>query len=93
MATQSYFIIQNDLPGSIILDIEPECVHFSLGRGEKVSVSDKFEKEPVTLRIECDKGDTIISIWPGDGEVRVEKDGVEVFELIQKGVAVSRGGV
>ena len=30
------------------------------------------------------KGEPILSIWPGDGEVRVEKDGVDVFDLIQR---------
>ena len=40
----------------------------------------------MTLKIESDQGDTIVSVWPGDGEVRVEKDGVDVFDLIEKGV-------
>ena len=31
-----------------------------------------------------DNGETIISLWPGDGQVRVEKDGVDVFDLIEK---------
>jgi hypothetical protein len=66
------------------LNIEPEGVQFSLASGEKVIVRDTFESEPVTLRVESDRGDTIISIWPGDGEVRVVKDGVDLFDLIQK---------
>jgi hypothetical protein len=86
MPHHSRFVIQNDLSGPVILNIEPECVHFSLASGEKVTVQDTFEKEPVTLKVESDRGDTIISVWPGDGEVRVEKDGVDVFDLIEKGV-------
>ncbi len=45
---------------------------------------DAFDKEPVTLKVESDNGDTIISIWPGDGKVMVQKNGVDVFDLIEK---------
>ncbi len=84
MPNHSRFLIQNHLSGPVILNIEPECVHFSLAAGDIVAVVDTFEREPVTLRVESDGGDTIISVWPGDGEVRVEKDGVDVFDLIEK---------
>ena len=86
MTNHSRFVIQNDLSGPVVLNIEPEGVPFPLASGEKVTVWDTFESEPVTLRVESDRGDTIISVWPGDGEVRVEKDGVDLFDLIQKGV-------
>ena len=86
MTNHSRFVIQNDLPGPVIVNIEPECVQVSLSSGETVTVRDVFEEAPVTLKVESDKGDTIISIWPGDGEVRVEKDGVDVFDLIEKGI-------
>jgi hypothetical protein len=81
MPHHSRFLIQNDLSVPVFVNIEPECVQVSLASGEKVTVQDTFEKEPVTLKVESDKGDTIISVWPGDGEVRVEKDGIDVFEL------------
>ncbi len=82
MINYSKFVIQNDLTGPAIVNIEPECVHVSLRPGEKVTVHDVFDKEPVTLKVESDNGETIISVWPGDGRVRVEKDGVDVFDLI-----------
>jgi hypothetical protein len=85
MTKHSRFVIQNDLSGPVILNVEPECVHFSLAAGEKVTVQDTFEKEPVTLKVESESGDTIISVWPGDGDVWVEKDGVDIFDLIEKG--------
>lgn len=84
MTNHSRFVIQNDLSGPAIVNIEPECVQISLPPGEEVTVQDAFDKEPVTLKVESDNGETIISIWPGDGEVRVEKDGVDVFDLIGK---------
>jgi hypothetical protein len=86
MTRHSRFVIQNDLSRPVILNIEPECAHFSLASGEKLTVCDTFKTEPVTLRVESDRGDTIISVWPGDGEVRVEKDGVDVFDLIERNV-------
>jgi hypothetical protein len=82
MANRSRFVIQNALSGPAIVNIEPECVQLSLLPGEAVTVQDAFDQEPVTLKAESDNGETIISIWPGDGEVRVEKDGVDVFVII-----------
>lgn len=86
MNNHSRFVIQNDPSAPVIVNIEPECVQVSLPPGEKVTVQDAFDREPVTLRIESDRGDTIVSVWPGDGEVRVEKNGVDVFDVIEKGV-------
>ena len=89
MAHHTHFVIHNDLSKSLTLNIEPEGAFFLLGKGEEVSVTDVFTTAPVTVKLtNSDKGDPIVSIWPGDGEVRVEKDGVDVFDLIQKGVGV-----
>src|SRR5205814_1884920 len=83
------FVIHNDSPRSLTLNIEPEGAFFPLGRGEEVSITDTFRELPVTVKLTTsDKGDPIISLWPGDGEVRVEKGGVDVFDLIQKGAGV-----
>ena len=85
----SQFVIRNDLSGSLTLNLEPEGAFFPLARGEEVSVRDTFPMAPVTIRLTVsDQGDPIISLWPGDGEVRVEKDGVAVFDLIQKSAGV-----
>lgn len=85
MAHQNRFIIRNDSPGSLTLNIEPEGAFFSLGRGEEASITDEFTTAPVTVRLTASaKGEPILSLWPGDGEVRVEKDGVDVFDLIQR---------
>jgi hypothetical protein len=72
------------------LFIEPEGALFALGRGEKVTVRDHFTNHPVSGIVSTSEaGATEVSIWPGDGEVRVEKDGVDVLDLIQgKGVGV-----
>ncbi|HKI31767.1 MAG TPA: hypothetical protein VKA46_07855 [Gemmataceae bacterium] len=89
MVHRNQFVIRNDLPKPLTLNIEPEGAFFPLGKGEEVSVTDVFTSAPVTVKLtKSDKGEPIVSIWPGDGDVRVEKDGVDVFDLIQKGVGL-----
>lgn len=84
MVHSNRFVIRNDLPRSLTLNLEPERAFIPLGLGEEVSVTDVFTSAPVTVKLtRSDQGDPIISIWPGDGDVRVEKDGVDVFDLIQ----------
>jgi hypothetical protein len=81
MAGQSKFVIQNDLGRPMILNIEPEGMFFRLDDGQEVSVTDSYHIAPVTLKIARENGgDPIVSIWPGDGEVKVEKDGIDVLE-------------
>lgn len=82
MSNQHRFVVENNLPRPLILYIEPEGASFTLDKGEEVSVIDTFEQEPVTLKVSIENGDPIISIWPGDGRVRVEKGGIDIFELI-----------
>jgi hypothetical protein len=67
----------------MILNIEPEGAFFQLDTGNAVSVIDSYSSSPVTLKISrSEDGDPIISIWPGDGEVKVEKDGRDVLDLM-----------
>jgi hypothetical protein len=85
MAQHNLFIIHNDLPNALTLNIEPEGAYFPLGRGEEVFVREAFTTAPVTVKFTVSaQGDPIVSIWPGDGEVHVEKDGVNVFDLLQR---------
>ena len=83
MAHSNRFVIQNDSPVPLTLDIEPEGARYSLSRGEAISVSDVYTSAPVTIEVTSSaQGGPILSIWPGDGEVRVEKDGVDIYELV-----------
>lgn len=67
----------------LVLNIEPEAVEFELDIGEEVTVRDTFEIAPVTLTVaKAEDGTPILSIWPGDGKVRVIKDGVELLDLV-----------
>lgn len=85
MAHHNRFVIRNNLPRSLILNIEPEGAFFPLNRGEEVSVLDAFTTAPVTVTLaHSDGGDPVLSIWPGDGDVKVEKDGVDVLDLLQR---------
>ncbi len=82
MVNRSRFVIHNDLGKPMILNIEPEGHFFPLHEGNEVSVTDEYCSAPVTLKISSDeRGDPVLSIWPGDGEVKVEKDGFDVLEL------------
>jgi hypothetical protein len=88
MSNANHFIIENNAQKPIDLYIEPEGAVFALGRGEKVTVREQFTNCPVSVIVSTsESGTTEVSIWPGDGEVRVEKDGVDVLDLVQ-GVGV-----
>lgn len=89
MAQKTEFMIRNDQARSLILNIEPEGAFFALKAGEEVTVVDRFTERPVTVTFtNSEKGESVLSIWPGDGEVRVEKNGMDVLELIQEGLGV-----
>jgi hypothetical protein len=89
MTQPGRFLMRNGLSRPLTLNIEPEGAFFPLGDGDEVSVLDLFTAAPVTLILShSEKGDPIVSIWPGDGAVRVEKEGIDVRELIQEGIVV-----
>ncbi len=79
MPKDNQFIIQNDTPSLLIVNLEPECVHVPLAAGEMAMVCERYETQPLTLKMELDDGEIISAVWPGDGVVRVEKDGVDVL--------------
>lgn len=83
MAHESRFVIHNDTGRPMILNIEPEGAFFRLDEGQEVSVTERYESSPVTVKVSCHEGgNPVLSIWPGDGDVKVEKDGVDVLELV-----------
>jgi hypothetical protein len=89
MVKHNQFIVRNDMPRVVVLNIEPEGAIFPLAGKDQVTVFDDFTSAPVTIKLTTsDAGDSILSIWPGDGEVRVEKDGVDLLDLAQNDVSV-----
>ncbi len=89
MPRTTRFVVRNDLSAPLVLNVEPEGAFVPLAPGEEVSVSDEFNAAPVTLKLsQLDTGETVLTVWPGDGTVRVEKDGVDVLEALQLGVEV-----
>ncbi len=91
MVHHNHFIIHNDSCQALMLNIEPEGAFFPLAQGEEVSITDAFTSAPVTIKLSrSDRGDPLVSIWPGDGEVRVEKGGIDVLDLIQEQSALER---
>jgi hypothetical protein len=89
MAHHNRFMIRNDLCKPLTLNIEPEGCFSPLGIGEQVSVIEAFTAAPVTVKLTTsDNSEPILSIWPGDGNVRVEKDGIDVLVLAREGAGV-----
>jgi hypothetical protein len=87
MTRLNQFVISNDHVTPLILIVEPEATELALAKDEHVVVKDAFKKEPVTIQFsKSQTGEPIVSIWPGDGELTVEKDGVDVLELVQNTV-------
>ena len=81
MLKKSTFIIENDADIGFDVFVEPEGVIVTLAHEEKLVVKDEYEDAPVTLRISRDeKGNIALCIWPGDGDTRVEKNGLDVLE-------------
>jgi hypothetical protein len=86
MSQKNRFLISNESSNVVELFIEPYGAAFPLHGGEEVCVTDVFTTLPVTLKIGTSAGgDQVLSIWPGDGDVKVEKDGVDVLDLLQNG--------
>jgi hypothetical protein len=85
MRQKNQFLIRNDSSKSLTLNIEPEGAHFALAKGDEVSVTEQFTRDPVTLKLsDALDGGSIVSIWPGDGDVEVAKGGVDVLDLGQE---------
>lgn len=75
------FIIHNQFSGTLLLSVEPEGAMVSLATGEEVQVSEQFNNHPVTLNFDINnQGLPLIAVWPGDGDLRVEKDGTDVLD-------------
>jgi len=79
------FLIVNEFDTPLVLNVEPEGAFFPLASGAEVTVIDEARIHPVTIKFgRLEGGDPVVSIWPGDGECRVEKDGVDVLDLLQE---------
>ncbi len=81
MTAQNVFNIKNGMQIPLEIHIEPEAVIITLQENESVAVYDAFTMEPATVSVEKEsKSHLVLSVWPGDGNVSVRKNGVDVFE-------------
>ncbi len=79
------FVIRNEWAESLTLNIEPEGAFIALLRGEEVSVVETYESAPLTIKLDAsDDGELIVTLWPGDGDVIVEKEGRNVLDGIAR---------
>lgn len=81
MAKHNHFILRNDYNEKLPVAIEPEGTFVILNNREDLTVFEQYNDEPLTLYVSTNKeGLPTIAIWPGDGTIRVEKNGVNVLE-------------
>jgi hypothetical protein len=82
MNSCSRFVLENETSKALSIQVEPEAVRFALEPGESATITDQFKQSPVTLRFSDESnGDSIVSVWPGDGEVVVKKCGKDVLDV------------
>ncbi|HXD85417.1 MAG TPA: hypothetical protein VN641_02915 [Urbifossiella sp.] len=78
---QNRFVIRNDWTDVLAVCVEPESALVHLCKGEEVVIHDTFAEFPATVKFSrSGEGQPILSIWPGDGDILAEKDGVNVLE-------------
>ncbi len=80
MPRDNRFTIRNESPRSLTLNVEPEGVFVSLAPGDGVVTDSCLEIPVAVIWTQTPDGEPAVSIWPGDGEVRVTKDGVDVLD-------------
>ena len=88
MSQQNRFVIRNNLSKPLELCVEPFGSIFPLAEGEEVTVRETFSESPVNLILtDAKDGGAVLSVWPGDGDVTVESDGVDVLGMEQQDTA------
>ena len=81
MSQSNRFVIHNNSAGLLFIAVEPEGAVVPLSKGEEVHVSEQFDEHPVTLNVSMsEEGRPVVAVWPGDGHLRVEKNGIDVLE-------------
>lgn len=81
MPNVNRFLIDTMTAEVLEVFVEPECVALHIANGECITVHEKYTTEPVTVRVNKDvNGKLLISLWPGDGDIVVEKNGINVME-------------
>lgn len=89
MTRRNRFVIRNDFGRPLTLCLEPYGAFFDLSEGEEVSVCDAYDEVPSTVKLSGSGVEAVVvSIWPGDGDVRVEKGGIDLLDLVQDAAEV-----
>lgn len=74
MSSISTFSIQNKTPRRIEGHLEPECWPFSIDVGESLMIRGTYDAEPPSIQLsDGENGPVFVAIFPGDGDVTVEK--------------------
>lgn len=79
------FILENDQTSDMIIVAEPEACELRLAKNEQVLITDDYDQSPVVIRVTSSPtGEPVLSVWPGDGDVRIEKNGVDILDIVQQ---------
>ena len=84
MPNSTEFLIENDCTSDISIWVEPWAHPVPLSPGEEIVVRDVYRKSSVTVRVSTDDaGSPMLSIWPGDGDTVVTKNGQDVVDWLR----------
>ena len=82
MGNTATFFVENDCESVPAVHVEPEGLVVALESKEKILVHDDYKESPVTLVVsEIEVGERVLSIWPGDGNTIVTKNGKDVLDM------------
>jgi len=82
MKKYTHCVIENDENLDLHIIVEPEAHYVPLKEYEKVIVYGDQPASPITIRVSNDhSGKVFLALWPGDGDMIVEKDGKNIFDL------------
>lgn len=83
MTIRSSFVIENKSSKSLEFHLEPECWPFSLESEKSMVVRCNYEAEAPSVQFsDADDGSIFGAVFPGDGDVAVEIEGVNILDGI-----------
>lgn len=81
MTIRSSFEIHNESTKTLEFHLEPECWSFYLKKGESATIRGEYDREPPSIQFsDSDDGAIFGAVFPGDGDVVIEKNGVIIID-------------
>ena len=77
MAT-SVIAVENRTSKEMQFQIEPECTLFEVPCGKTFEITGTYQNEPITIQFSDHGGEIFGAIFPGDGDVIIRMEGMEI---------------